>query len=340
MSTDRWAGSGVLSRSLSWPTTSTVVGMTSRAVRRVIITSAAGALTYLVSVLAGPVEPALAVTLASLVAGVVLLTQFLVDVEARLLALETSSRQEPLETRDLIRFELSRIDAAGELFAQVEQSALDEEAVRELVRHAARIPSTVSPLLAAFAMEEVQRVSTVLKSLGDGVELDYEGEDRDWLLGLTQSASQSIDAVSIATVDSGGTADVDAGLWTSDLGQRYLEAQREAVERGVVIRRVFVLDRPELVDDAGLRALAALYLSIGVEIRAIDGLALARIRRSSLFDFVIYDDALSYELTPAARIADDARQAILTTRLVLRPERVADRQHRFQEIWAAAREVP
>ena len=35
---------------------------------------------------------------------------------------------------------------------------------------------------------------------------------------------------------------LDGGLWTSDLGQRYLELQREAITRKVRIRRIFVVE--------------------------------------------------------------------------------------------------
>jgi hypothetical protein len=59
----------------------------------------------------------------------------------------------------------------------------------------------------------------------------YDGEDRDWLLGLTRHAQSSIDTTSLMAVDASGGGFGEGGLWSSDLGRRYLEVQREAVQR-------------------------------------------------------------------------------------------------------------
>ena len=44
----------------------------------------------------------------------------------------------------------------------------------------------------------------------------------------------------------GGRSFTDGGLWRSELGQTYLEEQDRAIQRGVRIQRVFVIDRQGL----------------------------------------------------------------------------------------------
>ncbi len=75
-------------------------------------------------------------------------------------------------------------------------------------------------------------MTSFVRQLPGGTEIAYDGEDREWMLGLTAEASRSIDAISLSTVDA-GIRGFDGGLWTSDLGTRYLELQHEAIARGV-----------------------------------------------------------------------------------------------------------
>ena len=65
-------------------------------------------------------------------------------------------------------------------------------------------------------------------------------------------------------VESGRRGYVDGGLWTSDLGLLYMEAQREAVKRGVQIRRIFVLDRPDISPAADFDDIVRQHIAIGV----------------------------------------------------------------------------
>jgi hypothetical protein len=98
----------------------------------------------------------------------------------------------------------------------------------------------------------------------------YEGEDRDWLLGLTWTTRTSIDATSLVTIDSTQSQSrVDGGLWTSDLGQRYLNRQREVIERGVRIRRVFIVERPEFRQDEDLDRVRRMHTDLGIEARTL-----------------------------------------------------------------------
>src|SRR5262249_4743213 len=156
---------------------------------------------------------------------------------------------------------------------------------------------------------EIGRMSEFLKELSEGGNVTYEGEDRDWMLALARNANSSIDATSLTTVDAGGRGFVDGGLWASDLGQRYLEVPRDAVMRGIRIRRVFIMDRPDLVADEGFLSVCNMQHEMGIEVRVLDSSAIPEVQRSSLFDFILFDDAISYETTPASSIDGSVRPA-------------------------------
>src|SRR5262249_36495681 len=156
-----------------------------------------------------------------------------------------------------------------ELFRLIEESELGKELIVQLLRHATSISQDSPPLIYKFAEAEISRLSRYLKDLGQGADLTYDGEDRDWLLGLTRVASKTIAATSLSTVDGWGNGLVDGGLWTSDLGVHYLEAQREAIRRGVEIRRLFIVDRPDLPSNPDFTSILKLHTEIGVRVRIL-----------------------------------------------------------------------
>ncbi len=208
------------------------------------------------------------------ISGIAFITQFLMEVDTRvdLLArelgsLDASFMEHVDTTREMIREEFRKINDATELFGLVEASALKTDAMTQLVRNATTIEQNTPSLVFDFAQAEIARLSGYLKDLGQGGDVTYEGEDRDWLLGLTKVAALSIDATSLTTVDAGGRGFVDGGLWSSDLGHLYLEAQRDAIKRGVSIRRIFIMDRPDLQDDTDFKEILAQHAAIGVQVR-------------------------------------------------------------------------
>lgn len=285
---------------------------------RVLLAVVVAAVTYALG--APPRATAMAaLTLAVLVGGVVLVVLFLIDVENRLAR------------------GLTKINEATDLFGLVEASALRTDAM-QLVRHSTQINPKAPPIVVRFAQHEISRMSDFLKELSRGSNVTYEGEDRDWMLGLARTAETSIDATSLTTVDAGGQGFVDGGLWASDLGQRYLEVQRDAVVRGVTVRRVFILNRKEFADDPGFRHVCQLQQEMGINVRVLDSSTVPGVQRSSMFDFVLFDEAVSYEVTPGSPMEDTDRPNIVNTRLELRPSRVRDRALRFRDLWASARE--
>jgi len=315
--------------------------------RKVLITTFTGGLAYLITNAAQD-EQIWSITLSAFIGSVVLVIQFLIDFESRLAAVEEAHNRHASTMERLVNEGFSKINEATELFGLVEASALRTDVVIQLVRHSVKIKPSSPPLVYDFAQAEITRMAEFLKDLSGGTEVIYDGEDRDWLLALARNARSTIDATSFSTSGSGrglgrdakagGRAVVDEGLWNSDLGQRYLEAQRDAVDRNVVIRRLFILDNPGLSTDPEVLRACLAQKEIGVQVRILDPSAIPAKRRSQLLDFVIFDNVVSYELTSAPRIGRDTSTVIANTRLVLTPHRVAERAQGFKDLWASAQE--
>jgi hypothetical protein len=272
---------------------------------------------------------------AIVISGVALLAQFFIEFDQRLATVEEQQRIHHAKMLELIEDEFSKINEATELFALVETSVLRTDSVTQLVRNSTKIRPDAPGIVSGLAQAEVSRVSHFLRELGDGATVAYDGEDRDWLLALADSVQETLDATSLTTVDAGGTG-FDGGFWLTDLGQRYLDSQSDAVRRGVKIRRAFILDRAEIVDDVDFIRMCQLQQDVGIEVRVLDPHVIIGTQRSSLFDFVLFDNMLSYEVTPASRITDDERPTIVNTRLVLQGFRIKDRVRHFNGLWESA----
>src|SRR5947209_115388 len=238
------------------------------------------------------------------VGGLALITQFLIDVEARIkqVGTELGTFQQRFDehiqdTAQLIRDEFNKIITSTELLELVQATDESKEEMAKLAQHSTLIGKAEPPLVFDFAVGEITRLSEYLRDLGRSGSITYDGEDRDWLLGLTRAARRTIDATSLSTVDAGNRSFVDGGLWTSDLGVHYLDAQREAIDRGLTIRRIFVIDRPDLQDDQDFNGVLQQHYDVGVKVRILKPNRITGTLRSSLFDFIVIDGALSYEAT-------------------------------------------
>ncbi|WP_213451740.1 phosphatidylserine/phosphatidylglycerophosphate/cardiolipin synthase family protein [Rhizomonospora bruguierae] len=321
----------------------TMQTMASRArlFRKIMVSLAIGTLAYVITNLLAETadEPQLiGLTLSVFIGGATLVIQVLVDFERRLVGVEDSHESHAEHMEDLVKAGFAKINEATELFSLVEASALHTDVVLELVRHSTQIKASAPRLVLAFAQAEIGRTSQFVKELSEGSNVSYDGEDRDWMLALARNVQSSIDATSLSTVDAGGRGWIDEGLWHSDLGQRYLEVQRQAIENGVRIRRAFIIDQSELATDPGFLEICRVQREVGIEVRILDSSAMPGLRRTSLFDFILFDDVVSYEVTPATLAAGSVRRAIVNTRIELRPERVRDRIQRFKDLWALAHE--
>lgn len=154
---------------------------------------------------------------------------------------------------------------------------------------------------------------------------------------MTREAKRSIDAISLSTVDA-GVRGLDGGLWTSDLGIRYLDLQRQAIARNVRIRRVFVFENAEMArGDETFQWITHLQRDIGVEVRMLDHEFIPDWMKSMIFDFIVFDGTVSYETTPATPFAvGQTRPGILRTRLAPMPDRIRELEERFEQLWEAA----
>jgi hypothetical protein len=309
--------------------------------RKFVISGGTGLATFAVSALLDgtlnvPLPDQLLLT--TLVGGITLLAQYLVDFEARLFSLEAQQTANLAEARTVIDQGFARISEATRVFDLLQNPALPESSLTALVQHAGGIHPTSAVLVRQLAAHEIERVSTLLRNLSGGTEVFYDGEDREWLLGLAQRAQKSIWATSLATVDAGG-AGFEGGIWKNDLGGRYLALQREAVNRGVEIRRIFVFDRPDLQVDPEFITIRHLQTAAGVQIRVLDNSMVPEYLKTVISDFIVFDEEISYEIQPATQMDGRFKPAILTTRLILEAARVHRKAERFDELWQVAQEI-
>ena len=195
-----------------------------------------------------------------------------------------------------------------------------------LLETAAAVPADTPAVVRALTQSAIDRATLSLQGFLGGVAI-YSGEEQDWLLDLTRNARHSIDAVSLPE----GTTENPRGFWYSSLGQRYLQLQREAVERGVSIRRVFVYNWAAAQGYVALGPICEDQAAYGIQVRLLNPPTLARVPEA-LFDFIIFDQVVSYEIVPTDHIG----QLAVDTKLDLRPSTVAKRAATFEAIWQSA----
>lgn len=302
---------------------------------KVVITVITGGLTYLLTNLTGQLQ-IWQLTMTIFVGGVTLVVQFLIDFDRQLVLLKDAQSAHAGATERIVDRGFASINEATELFSQVEKTVLRPEGVIHLVTYAADI-SPDEALLHRLVETEIERLSNLLRGFCDESTVSYAGEDRDWLLGLTAAVRETVDATSMTTLTGRLRGLVDDGIWTTDLGQRYLEAQRKAIEdHAVRIRRLFILDDDVALDDAGLSELIRPHSEIGVETRVLIPSKVPYLVRSSMFDFIVFDGRVSYEPSSASTFAIGTRPVVMNTALVTRKSTVAERILRFEKLWKAA----
>jgi hypothetical protein len=308
-----------------------------RLIIRILVTAAVGGITYLVGAVVRQ-PPAQSFMLAVFVGGVVLVVQFLIEFDGRVAGVEARQERLTSEVRDLLSAKFSAVSEATELFGRVEVSALRDDVIR-LARSSLRISHGAPTLLVRLARDQIRNTARLLDQVGGGSEATYDGEDRDWLLALTYHVKSTLDAISRGSAGPDGRF-VDEGLWRTELGQRYLELQVRALGDGVKIRRVFILERPELTDDPLFRELYEEQEDLGIEVRWVD---LPKIRVAGInfvSDFVLFDDVVSYELAISVPKARPTAPMYVGTSLFLDPVRISQRRQRFDALWQQSRSLP
>jgi hypothetical protein len=283
-----------------------------------------GLITLVVSDIGG-MQVANSLELAAVVAFGIALVLFIVDTEIRVSAVG-----------ERVSASFMQIGRLAELFALMERSSLGPALLADFLETASEVDGRVNPLLQRLARREVERVTEFVRQLPVGGGIAYDGEDRDLLLGLAREAEHSIDAISLSTVDV-GMRGFDGGLWTSDLGHRYLQLQREAITRKVRVRRIFLFENEELARDETFMSITQMQRDAGVEVRMLDHQLIPEWMRSMIFDFIVFDEAVSYETTPATSFtAGQTRPAVVRTYLAASPDRIHDLERKFEQLWEAA----
>lgn len=193
------------------------------------------------------------------------------------------------------------------------------ESVPDLATNFAEVLSPGPPILTAFVRLEMQRVIGHMTDLTT-LTAECPGENHDWMLTLTRAAEHSICATSTS---------VDREFWNSEPASRYLHAQREAIEHGIPVRRLFLLESARELDDRLLRLCEEQQvLHIEVRVAVLPELP-PHLLRGTTNDFIVYDEAVSFE------IDQDLRDVNIRTRLIARQDHVQHRMKRFRELWEA-----
>lgn len=302
--------------------------------RKLIATLVTGLVTYVLANLVG-IQLSLELGMAIFFGSVVFVVTYLIEVDHRLGDMETNQQQHATSIERMLAVWFNKVSSATGSFARLDSSETPTDLVMKLIDDISRLDSR-NGLVFNLAQSEVKRMARLMHDLTHGKGSVYEGEDRDWMLSLTRIASRSIDAISITTEDLG----VDGGLWLTDLGQRYLQLQSDAIARKVVTRRVFLAENAERLNRPDFLEICRMHRRLGVEVRLLELNDAPGTPTHIMSDFVVFDGILSYESVPASQRTNRTKPiTLITTQLVLDEARVLERVQRFSELWNAAREL-
>ncbi len=298
---------------------------------KIVVTSIAGGLTYLLTNVTEQPE-VWQITMSVFAAGVVLVVQFLIEAAEQSRQLALAIRVDGAEqSRSLIE-SVQKISAAATHLATAEERLGGDSLIR-LVESAGRVSPT-EELQLRFVSRQVSDLANLLDGLRSG-RAEHEGENPDWLLGLTETATISIDATSMTSFNRHQGFVDEGGFWASDLGLRYLDRQRKAIERNVRIRRLFLLTE-DATDEELLDKLLTPHRMINVEARVLRPENVYFLHQYDLEDFILFDQKVSYEFHTARALRKDVTPLIANVALVVQPLLVSKRKERFEELWAAA----
>lgn len=314
----------------------------SQVVRKVVITAAAGGGAFLLTDLTNQPQT-WSLVMSLLIGGIILLVQFLVDLETRqriveehVGSLERANHDLVGQLRQAIAQEVAKVGAATALYDRLERSPLRADPIARLVQLAASQFDDEQTLAHKVALSELDSVVAFLEQLSHRSQITYEGEDRDWLLALTQQSRRCMYATTRGSVTSDGTGFIDEDFWETELSHRYLEWQRLAIRRGVQVRRLFILERTDLVDHPDLRRICDQQQRMGIGIRTLDASALSSSLRSMLPDLVLFDEEISYELTAGPGMRTGPASYFIKTSLIVQPHIVRQRVQLFLDLWELA----
>ncbi|MEU8888207.1 hypothetical protein [Streptomyces sp. NPDC048442] len=295
--------------------------------QKAIVTVLAGGIAYGLTSLVGgkgPDNDLWKLTLSVFIGGATFMLQYLHQVEKQLRSAEKRFDKHALEVKDTVGRGIERVNDSARLLQMLEDSSLPTDQVKELVTQAAQFLTSTPEIVHAFAQSEVTRLAKLVHDLRSGV-ARYPGEDHDWLLTLTRSATRTIDATSTS---------IDQAFWGTELGKSYLRAQQEAINvpRRVVVRRLFIVGDDQSPDDPVVIGLRTHQSALGIDVRVVSMTDLdPKTKLEPKYNFIVFDDAVSYEMSLA--VGEQPEPEIETTLITLLPEEVRQRKQRFETLW-------
>ena len=296
---------------------------------KILITVIAGGVTYLLTKATDNPE-IWQLTMTVFVAGIVLVVQILVETAEQVRRSAEKGAEDLRRNADLT----ASLNEASKILASAE-SKLGGDGVQRVVLAAERLDRD-QPAQLRFANHLITNLADLLECMKSG-RAEYQGDDRDWLLGLAATVESSIDATSMTSF-LGPRGFVDEGqFWSSDLGRRYLRLQQKAIARGVRVRRVFVIDASATPTDEQIQRLLLPHQAINVETRILFSHDLEQELEGTLTDFILFDNELSYDLHSAVSLNPDKPPLIAFAALVATPDRVRERHEVFDRLWNSAR---
>ncbi|MET9252608.1 hypothetical protein [Streptomyces sp. NPDC003717] len=237
-------------------------------------------------------------------------------------ALRSGLTRHTEDVRHLVEDRLPAPDAepAPEPGPRPQLDRIRVDSVPDLARNFAELLAPGPSILHTFVHLEMARVVGHMADLSS-LSAECPGENHDWMLTLTRAADQSICATSTS---------VDREFWSSEPAGRYLDGQQEAIDdRGVAVRRLFLLESARELDDRLLRLCEEQELRrIDVRVAVLPELP-PHLQRGTTNDFIVYDEEVSFE------VEQDLRAVNVSTRLIARHDHVRDRMKRFKELWDA-----
>jgi len=308
--------------------------------RKIIITCAAGAGTYAVTTFFQK-DDMLALMLSAFVGGVTFVVQFLREVEARQGSVDHNlttfaQRQHDLSNRleASVKDRLDNFNRTNAHLARIDAGPVGQKSVIELLEHIANLGSSAPPLAYLLAEAEISAASSFIKGLGLGHQVTFEGDNWSWIYTLTNGVRHSIDATSYSARGDSEQSLLDDDMWLSSLGQRYIEMQATAIQRGVTIRRIFVLETPQLAQHPELRRICDQQYGIGIDVGLIDAATASHVDEKHM-PMIMFDHQISLDFTTSR--FPSAIPGFTKTTMVLNPYEVHWRHETFKRLWDSAK---
>ncbi|WP_143652171.1 DUF6879 family protein [Streptomyces sp. 13-12-16] len=283
---------------------------------KVLVSLAAGGLTSVITKVASS-EAKWQIGVGVFVGGCILILQLLGDLINQVKDFKAVLSRHNAQTQETVVRSFARISEATTFYSEMER--LPSDGVAALATNAVEVTSRGPDIMRRFAEELMRRLAADMEALKSG-SVDCTGENHDWLLTLTNCATDSIDTTSTLSL-------VDRDFWDSGPAGPYLQAQREAIARGVKVRRLFLVDDPAGLND-DLRRLGEEQETLGIETRALVRTQLPQnVRRGLVDEFIVFDKEICYE------IEQDQLHVNTSTRVRAHEDYVGLRSQRFAELW-------